>query len=89
MTPEPRTVILRTEGLAGAMLSLAGSQAEPSETLRVDLEPDKVLPLRLYVRADPAKVGAAHSTFRMMIESVDDDSAARTDVRFEAPEILP
>ena len=89
MTPEPRTVILRTEGLAGAMLSLAGSQAEPSETLRVDLEPDKVLPLRLYVRADPAKVGAAHSTFRMMIESVDDDSDARTDVRFEAPEILP
>ena len=38
MTPEPRTVILRTEGLPGALLSLAGSQAEPSATLRVDLE---------------------------------------------------
>ncbi|HEY0920941.1 cytochrome c oxidase accessory protein CcoG [Devosia sp.] len=85
MTPEPRTVTLTLEGLPGATMTLAGSDAAPTASLAVELEPDKVLPLRLYVRADPADLAAPHSAFKMVAASRDGSVRAEADAKFEAP----
>jgi cytochrome c oxidase accessory protein FixG len=83
MTPMPRTVTLRLEGLTDATMTLAGSSDAPLETLTVDLEPDKVLPLRLYVRR-PADAGAPID-FAVVIESQDGALRAATRAKFELP----
>ncbi|MDP1731334.1 MAG: cytochrome c oxidase accessory protein CcoG, partial [Devosia sp.] len=86
MTPAPRTVTLALEGLPGATMTLAGSTAEPSPSLTIDLDPDKVLPLRLYIRADLAALPAAHNTFRLVAQSIDGTARAETQAKFKAPE---
>jgi cytochrome c oxidase accessory protein FixG len=87
MTPEPRSVRLRLEGLPGATMTTAAGGAEGSTTMSLELEPDKVLPLRLYVRADPAQLSSPHSTFKMIVETVDGtDVVVTSDAKFEAPE---
>jgi polyferredoxin len=86
MTPQPREVILSIDGLPGATMTLAGSEAEPVAQLTVELEPDKVLPLRLYVRVDPQTLPSPHMTFRMVAVSTDGSVRAQTEAKFEAPE---
>ena len=86
MTPDPRVVTLTIEGLPGATMTLAGSDAEPAPQLTIDLEPDKVLPLRLYVRVDPESLPSPHITFRVVAVSTDGSVRAQTDAKFEAPE---
>ena len=65
---------------------IAGSNAEPAASLTLDLEPDKVLPLRLYVRTDPSLLPSPHASFRMIAESTDGAVRAETGAKFEAPE---
>jgi cytochrome c oxidase accessory protein FixG len=87
MTPEPRNVTLRIEGLPGATMTTASGGSAGSTMMSLELEPDKVLPLRLYVRADPALLASAHSTFRMVVEATDETGVVATsDAKFEAPE---
>lgn len=86
MTPEPRKVKLMLEGLPGATMTLAGSEAAPVSELTIELEPDKVLPLRLYVRADPTTLPSPHLSFRMIAVSADGSVRAQTEAKFEAPE---
>ena len=86
MTPEPRTVTLALDGLPGGTMSLAGSSADPARTLTVELEPDKVLPLRLYIRANPQDLPEPHMSFHLVAESIDSDVRAATEAKFEAPE---
>ncbi|MEQ1901476.1 MAG: cytochrome c oxidase accessory protein CcoG [Devosia sp.] len=86
MTPQPRVVRLWIENAPGARLTLAGSQDEPADNLVIELEPDKVLPLRLYVRIDPKLLPSPHSVFRMHVESTDGAVRASSDFKFEAPE---
>ena len=86
MTPQPREVTLSIDGLPGATMTLAGSEAEPAAQLTIELEPDKVLPLRLYVRVDPQTLPSPHVTFRMVAVSTDGSVRAQTEAKFEAPE---
>jgi cytochrome c oxidase accessory protein FixG len=86
MTPNPRTVTLAIEDFPGATMTLAGSTAEPAPSLTIDLDPDKVLPLRLYIRADVTAVPVAHHTFRLAIQTIDGTARAETKAKFEAPE---
>lgn len=79
---------LHIEGLPESTLSLADSRGETSRELVLELEPDKVLPLRLYVHADPAGLAASTTRFRMIIDSNDGIQTA-TEATFEAPEKQP
>ena len=85
MTPQPRNLALWIEGLPGASLSLAESKGETSSTLGIELEPDKVLPLRLYVHADPKALPPGQSRFEIRIESSDGIKAS-AETSFETPE---
>jgi hypothetical protein len=53
--------------------------------LHISVEPDLVLPLRLYVRS-PDQNLPTQSDFTMIITSADGAMSASTAVRFEAPE---
>ena len=55
----------------------------PAERLEISVEPDLVLPLRIYVRS-PDQDLPPQSDFTMTI--TDGTATASTDVRFEAPE---
>lgn len=86
MTPQPRTVTLRIEGLAGSELWLAKEAGDASQSVALALEPDKVLAARLYVRVAPDAVADTQTRFRIIVE----DSAARiqssAETTFEVPE---
>src|SRR5690606_8942839 len=70
MTPEPRSVTLHLSGLEGARMALADS-AEESAALRLELVPDGVLPLRLYVRVGSDSLPSAQQRFDIVVESED------------------
>jgi polyferredoxin len=86
MTPAPRTVTLRIEGLAGATLSLADNAAETMQTVRLDLEPDKVLPLRLYVRVPRDALPPQQQKFDIVVTTEDGKASSTTETTFESAE---
>ncbi len=72
MTPEVREVVLRLEGLPGSTLSLAEGGSETADSLAFTLEPDRVLPVRLYVRVAPEALPPEQANFRIVVA---DDNA--------------
>lgn len=85
MTTHPQDLVLTVEGLEGATLAGTGLDQENAESLRVSVEPDRVLPLRVYVRSTDPNL-PEQSDFNMIITSSDGALSATTGVRFEAPE---
>jgi cytochrome c oxidase accessory protein FixG len=84
MMPEPRDVTLRLEGLEGASMSLADG-SEEAEVLDLELTPDRVLPLRLYVRVGPNDLPAEQQRFDIIVESADGAIRTASGANFEVP----
>ncbi len=85
MTPEPREVVLRLDGLPGASLSVAEG-ADNVDSLALTLEPDKVLPVRLYVRVSPDDLPAAQAPLIIVIEDQSAGLTRSVTSTFEVPE---
>ena len=88
MTTQPRDLVLTLEGLPGATMTGPGLATEGTRELRVSVEPDIVLPLRVYVRS-PAEGLTPQTDFNMIVTSEDGAATAAAAVRFEAPEEAP
>jgi hypothetical protein len=73
------------DGLPGGLMHLAGQNTDPVETMILDVEPDKVLPVRLYVQTDPAGLTANPQTFSLIVDEVDGEERSVVSVKFEAP----
>lgn len=86
MTAQPRVVRVGIEGLDGGTMTLAGSSEAPTRNLVFEVEPDRVLPVRMYVRADPKQLDSHHVRFKFVATSDDGNVRAETAVNFEAPE---
>ena len=86
MTQQPQELVLTVEGLEGATMAGPGLADEGTSELHVSVEPDLVLPLRLYVRS-PGQNLPTQSDFTMVITSQDGAMSASTTVRFEGPEM--
>ncbi len=86
MTPQERQVVLTVEGLPGATMWLGGTSATPQSILFFPLEPDKVLPLKLYVKAPLEALTGAETPFTIDIKSVGEGIAASARTSFHAPE---
>ena len=84
MTPEPRAVTLRIEGLEGGQVALADGSGDVTR-LDLDLPPDRVLPLRLYVRVAPEHLPSGQQRFDIVVESADGAIRSRADAAFEVP----
>lgn len=85
MTPEPRQVTLSMDGLPGALMNLASANADPVQHLIIEVEPDRVLPLRLYVRVDRENLPESSNGFTFIATSDNGDVRAETKVKFEVP----
>ncbi|WEK06666.1 MAG: cytochrome c oxidase accessory protein CcoG [Candidatus Devosia phytovorans] len=85
MTNESHDLVLSIEGLDGATLSGPGLADQGKTQLEVSVEPDLVLPLRVYVRST-ARDLPEQTDFTMVITSADHAMSAEAGVRFEAPE---
>jgi len=86
MTPAPREVELQLDGLPGAEISLADDGTQTMQTVPLTLEPDRVFPLRLYVRLGPDARPATSQTFRIVVTSEDGRVTSATETTFEVPE---
>jgi cytochrome c oxidase accessory protein FixG len=86
MTPAPRTVELSLEGLPGGAISLADDGEVTQQTLTLELEPDEVLPFRLYVRTAPTARPVAQRKFNIVVETLDGRARSTTETTFEVPE---
>ena len=83
MTPAAHTVRLSLDGLAGAMLTDAETATQPVSTLSFELEPDKVLETKVFVRLPPET--ATTKTFSFLVTSDDGKINTTTGGKFEAP----
>jgi cytochrome c oxidase accessory protein FixG len=84
MTPQPRDVKLSVDGLPGSSIAL--SDGAEAQSLQLALEPDKVLPLRFYVRVAPDALPASQSKFSIVVVSDDGAIRSATETTFEVPE---
>lgn len=85
MTPVERNVVMRIEGLPGSSLSLADVDRD-AQTIALKLEPDRVLPVRLYVRVAPDAVPARQAKFRVVVEDPTAGIDSSVETTFEVPE---
>jgi cytochrome c oxidase accessory protein FixG len=85
MTPAPRQVRLTLEGINGARMALA-EQPDEATSLDLGLEPDAVMPLRVYVEVDSAALKGTRTPLTMTVTSVDGTIRASASTQFEAPE---
>ena len=86
MTPEVREIVLRLEGLPGSSLSLAEGGSETASSLTFTLEPDRVLPVRLYVRVGPDALPPEQANFHIVVADGKADLVRRVESTFEVPE---
>jgi len=86
MTPKPRTIELSIEGLPGATMAMAGHNGDPSSSITIDVEPDRVLPIRLYIRASPDDLVVSRTGFTLVANNIDGTETASASVNFEAPD---
>jgi cytochrome c oxidase accessory protein FixG len=85
MTPAPRTIELSVSGLPGSSLALADGE-DHVDVIRLDVEPDKVLPIRLYVRVASESVPERAVPFTIGVVSEDGAVRTSTQTTFEVPE---
>jgi cytochrome c oxidase accessory protein FixG len=85
MTPEHRTIVLSLEGLPGGSMRLASHSDEPVQSITLVVEPDKVLPVRLYVQADPGGLTSVPQTFNLIADDTGSDERSIVTTKFEAP----
>lgn len=86
MTPTPRVVGLRFEGLENAGMFIAGSSDEPKPMLTFEVEPDRVLPVRLYITADPDGLQPGRNEFKLIATSEHGAVRAESNINFETPQ---
>jgi polyferredoxin len=85
MTTQPQDMVFSIAGLPGATLTIPGAADAPTTQLQLTVEPDLVLPLRVYVRA-PKGEREDETDFTMSIANADGTNSVSAQVRFETPE---
>ncbi|WP_442579277.1 cytochrome c oxidase accessory protein CcoG [Mesorhizobium sp. ASY16-5R] len=85
MIPEPRTIIVTLQGLKGAQMTVVGIDQPEDRAFAVEVEPDRLKTLKVYVRQPLENVAAQSQPFNIVVE---DKSSFESDVyaaTFEAP----
>lgn len=67
MLPEPRTITLSLSGIEGATMTATGHDEVPGSSIEVDLKPDKLVSLKVYVSADPAQLTGKQSALEFKV----------------------
>ncbi len=85
MLPQPRTFILTLADFPNASMIMAGSDTPASDRIVVDVEPDKLRSIRVYVRADADQPGGSHRRFRFVVRDANSEEMTAYAANFEAP----
>lgn len=85
MKAQPRTFRLAVEGLVGATMTIAGSDAAPAAAIDVPVAPDVVRSMKVFVRADPKVAGEGKTTFTFQVTEIGGSEQTRYEANFEAP----
>ena len=86
MRTEPRQFTLTVSGLAGALMTVAGQDTAPTNRLVLDVEPDKVHAIKVYVRAAPGAITAEHSDINFTIAESAGGETSHYTSSFAAPD---
>jgi polyferredoxin len=85
MKPVPRDFTLRTEGIDGALMTTAGSDAARAPRLLVAVPRDDVRVLKVYVSAAPQALAEAETPLRFVVEERGGGESAIYDAMFARP----
>jgi polyferredoxin len=86
MKLEPRSFRLSVDGIKGASIWLAGSQDTNGQSLDVDVKPDQLRAMKVFVRAPRSSITSQRQGFRFVVESIGDQEAETYDAQFVSPE---
>jgi cytochrome c oxidase accessory protein FixG len=87
MANEPRSIRLSLEGLPTGQMSLAsGEGGNASGDVVLNVDPDKVLPVRVYVKADPKALSDSNVEFDFVARNIGGSEEAKSRMRFQGPE---
>ena len=87
MIPEPRTIIVRLDGLPGGEMSVAGMDLPPARSIAVAADPDQLTTLKVFVRQPREQVAGRTQHFAFMVEDEAGADKDRYDATFDAPEL--
>jgi cytochrome c oxidase accessory protein FixG len=86
MIPEPRTLVVSMQGLPGGEMTVLGMDQPPSTSFSVQVEPDRLKTLKVFVRQPREKVAGPTQHFRFVVEDKSSFESDHYDATFDAPE---
>ncbi|MEM8750534.1 MAG: cytochrome c oxidase accessory protein CcoG [Pseudomonadota bacterium] len=85
MRAETRQFWVQTSGLPGAVMKLASSQNRPTESLFIEVAPDRLRSVKLYVTVPADQIAAPRTEFTFRVTEIRGGESTASDARFEAP----
>ena len=85
MENQPRQFTLLVSGIAGAAITIAGSNDAPQTKLTIDVGADKVRSVKVYVKVGRDAIKSEHSEIRFTISEVTGNESSNYESSFAAP----
>ncbi|MER9207882.1 cytochrome c oxidase accessory protein CcoG [Mesorhizobium sp. M0771] len=86
MIPEPRTIVVTVGGLAGAEMSIVGVDLPAARSFAVQVEPDRLKMLKIFVRVPADQIHGEAQTFTLHVEDKASFESNEYTATFNAPE---
>ena len=86
MIPEPRTIQLSVDGLPDAAITAVGVEQIEAEPLAIEVEPDRLRSVKVYVRLPRDRVAGTNTVFRFVAKDAAGAETASYAATFIAPE---
>ncbi|MER9722664.1 MULTISPECIES: cytochrome c oxidase accessory protein CcoG [unclassified Mesorhizobium] len=87
MIPEPRTIVVALGGLPGAEMSIVGVDLPAARSFAVQVEPDRLKMLKIFVRLPADQIHDEAQTFTFRVEDKVSFESNEYTATFNAPEI--
>ena len=85
MIPEPRTFTVTLENLPGADMNVVGMDHPAGRSFSVEVEPDKLKTLKVFVRQPHDSIAGPKQSFRFVVQDTASHESAQYDATFESP----
>ncbi len=87
MIPEPRTIIVSLQGLPGAEMSVVGMDHPADRSFAVEVEPDRLKTLKVFVRQPRENIVGATQHFTFEVQDKASSEHDRYEATFDAPDM--
>lgn len=83
---ETRTFLVETDGLPNAQLTTASNRGRPQSSLMVQVAPDRIQGIRVFVTIPPRLLKQENTNFSFRVTAQGDEDMVSTTTQFVAPE---